>query len=63
MTFGRCFIAQAHDIFNTIPEDIKQKGVKDGWMTVKKEGPMCLRDEKKHNAETKKPKQNKTHPA
>ena len=24
-TFGRCFIAQAHDIFNKIPEDTKKE--------------------------------------
>ena len=30
-TFGRCFIAQAHDIFNKIPEDITQRGVENGW--------------------------------
>ena len=48
-TFGRCFIAQAHDIFNKIPEDIKQRGVKKGWMKVIKEGQRFLRGEEKQN--------------
>ena len=53
-TFGRCFIAQAHDIFNKIPEDIKQRGVKKGWIKVIKEGQRFLRGEEKQNDGTKK---------
>ena len=53
-TFGRCFIAQAHDILNNIPEDIKPRGVKEGWMKVIKEGQRFLRGEQKQNDKTKK---------
>jgi hypothetical protein len=53
-TFGRCFIAQAHDIFNKIPEDIKQRGVEKGWMKVVKDGQRFLRGEERRNDGTKK---------
>ena len=60
-TFGRCFIAhwQAHDIFNKIPEDIKQRGVEKGWMKVVKDGQRFLKGEEEQNDGTKKQK-NKT---
>ena len=38
----RSFIAQAHSIFNKIPEDIKQRGEERGWMTVLKDGQRFL---------------------
>ena len=57
-TFGRCFIAQAHDIFNKIPEDIKQRGVEKGWMKVVKDGQRFLKGEEENDG-TKKQK-NKT---
>ena len=40
--FRRSFIAQAHNIFNKIPEDIKQRGEEKGWMTVLKDGQRFL---------------------
>ena len=58
-TFGRCFIAQAHDIFNQIPEDIKQRGVEKRWMKVVKDGQRFLKGEEEQNDGTKKQK-NKT---
>ena len=63
-TFGRCFIAQAHDIFNRIPEDIKQRGVEKGWMKVVKDGQRFLKGEEEQNDGTKKRnKQNRTYQA
>ena len=40
--FRRSFIAQAHNIFNKIPEEIKQRGEEKGWMTVLKDGQRFL---------------------
>ena len=48
-TLGRCFIAQAHEIFNKLPEDIKQRGVEGGWMGIIKDGQRFLRGEEKQN--------------
>ena len=48
-TFRRCFIAQAHDIFNKIPEDIKRRGVEEGWMNVVKNAKDFLRGDEKQN--------------
>jgi len=61
-TFGRCFIAQAHDIFNKIPEDIKQRGVEKGWMKVVKDGQRFLKGEEEQDDGTEKQK-NKTYQA
>ena len=48
-TFGRCCIAQAHDIFNKMQEDIKQRGVKKGCMKVVKDGQRFRRGEEQEN--------------
>ena len=32
--FKRAFVVRAHDIFDGIPDSLKQQGLKDGWLSI-----------------------------
>ena len=41
-TFERSFIAQAHHIFEKLPNDLKTQGLESGWMSILKAGQRFL---------------------
>ena len=43
-TFRRSFIARVHDIFDRLPDQLKQNGLERGWMSIMEDGQNYIRN-------------------